>query len=325
MILRRLFSVVPLFVLAGCWPYLGGSFEDYVDGEGTDEPDPDSTDPDTEDPDTEDPDTEAPDTEDPDTEGTDRPGEGPLLAGWVEQATLLGDSGWNDPDLRTVRVVMAGLASNRTYSYTAGLPSSGNCVGTFSPGSGLVDALAPVGLSDVQITLSGSSFPLQAASDAPDAFVGGLDTSGVAAFNAAVSISGDVRSGGMSGTLTRTPSTFSVDEPFLDGPDIATLPFEPFDVEFSGTLQDAVVVSALYVDSNNELVGAQNCLGRNGSASLNPARVADSASDVAYVQLSVSRVRETSGSLSGSGGVETEVVGIYTQVGLFFLEDQPDR
>ncbi len=307
--------VLPLLLLAGCWPYLGGPFEDYIEGEGTGDPDSDP-DGDTRDPDTEG--TDDRDTDDPDTQG---PGGGPVIAGWIEQAEYMG-VGWSNPDLLQISAILGGIGGNDTFRYTDGLPSSGGCVTTWSRGQNLLGVLAPVGLSSVQITLPpNGAFGTQPASDEPNALVGGIDASGIASGNASVTISGNAEAGTLDGTLTRTPSAFSVDAPDLDGDVLPTVPFGDFDVEYSGTLSDAVVVSVIYVSNDNESLGGHDCLGRNGSVTSSPSSLGVSAEDLQYAQVIVSRVRETSGSLSGSANAESEVVGVTAQVGIVLFEE----
>ncbi len=324
MITRRFVTAVPLILVAGCWPYLGDPFEDYVDGEGTEDPDADSDpDRDTSDPDTDapDPDTDAPDpdTDDPDTQG---PGGGPMIGGWVEQTVLLG-VGWTDPSARSIRAVLGGVEEGEVFRYTQGLPTSGNCVTTWNRGINLVDVLAPVGFSSVQITVPpAATFDGVPASDEPDALVGGVDTSGPAVENVSVIISGDVEVGSLGGTLTRTPSSFSVDAPGMDEDELPTIPFGAFDVEYSGTLSDAIVVGIVYVNSNSELAGEHYCLGRSGSVSSDPLSLGLTLEDVAYAQVTVTRIRETSGSLSGSANAESEVVGVLSQIGLVLFEEE---
>lgn len=311
---RRTFAVLPLILVAGCWPYLGGPFEDYVDGEGTEDPDSD------EDRDTRDPDTDDRDTDDPDTEGTDVTGDGPVLIGWVEQTVLLGEAGWSNPDALSVRAIFAGQRPGASFNYLQGLPSSGSCVTTFSPGETLVGALTEVGFSNIEVTVPPDTFPGNPATDEPRALIGGVDGSGAAALNATVTISGQVSAGSLNGTLTRTPSTFSIDEPQMDGAELATVPFGAFDVEYSGTLSDPVYVSIVYIDANNTVLDGHACLGRSGSVTANPASLGLEQADIAAVQVIVSRVRQTSGSISGSAQAESEVVGVLSQAGLFVFE-----
>lgn len=309
---RSIFTVLPLILVAGCWPYLGGPYEDYVDGEGTEDPD---TDPDR--------DTRDPDTEDPDTEGTEGTGvssDGPVIAGWVEQTVLLGEAGWSDPNAFSVLAVIAGLRDGASFDYLQGLPTSGSCVTTHSPGNNLLSALTEVGFSDVEITLSPDTFPGNPASDEPRALIGGVNGSGSTSANATVTISGQVSAGSLSGTLTRTPSTFSVDEPQMDGTDFLVLPYGEFDVEYSGTGSDPVYVNVLYLDANSDVLAGHSCLGRSGSATSDPSSLGLEQSEISAVQVIVSRVRETSGTISGSAQAESEVVGVLSQAGLFGFE-----
>ncbi|MFT6146466.1 MAG: hypothetical protein ACJAZO_001816 [Myxococcota bacterium] len=326
---RFFLTTLPLILVSGCWPFLGGSFDDYVDGEGTEDPDSDldldtrnpdaegTDDPDTADPDTADPDTDDPDTDDPDTQG---PGGGPVIAGWVEQTVLLGPA-WAEPDVLSVRAILGGVEDGETFRYTQGLPASGDCVTSWNRGMNLIDVLTPVGFSSIEITLPPvATFEGQPASDQPDAVVGGLDGTGPAAENASVTISGSVDAGSLGGVLTRTPSAFSVDSPSMDGAAVPTLSFGQFDVEYSGTLSDAVAVSVIYVNSEGEAVSGHDCLGRSGSVSVDPSILGLSVEDIAYAQVVVTRIRETSGSLSGTANAESEVVGVYSQVGLVLFE-----
>ena len=239
----------------------------------------------------------------------------------IEQVEYMG-VGWSNPDLLQISAILGGIGGNDTFRYTDGLPSSGGCVTTWSRGQNLLGVLAPVGLSSVQITLPpNGAFGTQPASDEPNALVGGIDASGIASGNASVTISGNAEAGTLDGTLTRTPSAFSVDAPDLDGDVLPTVPFGDFDVEYSGTLSDAVVVSVIYVSNDNESLGGHDCLGRNGSVTSSPSSLGVSAEDLQYAQVIVSRVRETSGSLSGSANAESEVVGVTAQVGIVLFEE----
>lgn len=318
MLISRLAVVVPLFALAGCWPYLGGPYEDYVDGEGSDDldtSDRDTSDRDTSDRDTSDRDTSDRDTDDPDS---DVVGDGPTLFGVVASIQYMGGYWGQDADIGLQSAFIGAGATGLGWTYGSTFAAVGECSGgssLFQDSSSMtIDAGLP---NSVSVGVAGQSMSLTPWDDDPNVRVGGTSESTTPPFNASVDINTSVDDGSVNGVLTRMPGDFTWSEPDIDGESIFVYPREPFNVLWSGTGNDTVVATFLFQDGDFQILGGGGCTVAGGGFSIN---ATEAPVGTEFIELRLERITEYSGLISGSGGVESVVAGSLAKRGYIALE-----
>lgn len=310
----KLAVLIPLFTLAGCWPYLGGPYEDYVDGEGTE--DPDTSDRDTSDRDTSDRDTSDPDTDDPDTA---TPGDGPTLFGVFSSFQFVGGYWGDDPaGFALQSAFIAAAEPGLGWTYASTFAAIGECSGGSTIGSEINELGIDVGLpSSLTIGPSAHTVALQTWEGDSVGRTGNNSGSTTLPVNVAVTINTTIDDGSVNGTLTRTPSDFTWTDPPVDGDQMVLLPREPFNVLWSGAGNDTIIATILYQDANFETLSGGVCTIGTDGFGIDPAVGPDEAE---FIELRLMRIREYSGTIPGTAGVESVVAGALEKRGYVALQ-----
>ena len=303
----NLIALSAVTLLGGCWPYLNQPYEDYLETGDVDTTDPDT---DGREPDTDDPDTDDPDTEEPD-------GDGPTVVGWTDSSILMGDY-WTPSD--SAVVALMGLAApGANYSFISSWPSRGSCADTASPGPDLVEITSPRGLpNSVSLDVGSRSLSITPDVNVSHLLVGERTFSGTPDFNAAVIADFTASAGRFTGTLSRTPSDFTVTSPSMDTASPPTLSSDILTVSWSAVGGDDVIVEFLFVDLDEEIVtDGTFCTASGSSVTID---IADfDAANAEYVDINVRRVRTFSGSLGGSAGGTARMASVLSKRGVAFL------
>ncbi len=313
----RLVVVLPLFALAGCWPYLGGPYEDYVDGEGTDDVDTsdrDTSDRDTSDRDTSDRDTDDVDTDDPDTGVV---GDGPTLFGVFSNIQYMGGYWGEEPSLAIQSAFIVAGEPGLGWTYGSTYPAPGEC----SSGSTVADDAFSLGIdaglaSAFAVQTSSRTVELTTWDNDPNVRIGNNNDLATMPANAVVTIDTSVDEGVVDGVFTRTPSDFSWTQPTVDGAQMVIVPREPFNVAWSGTTGDTVIATWLFQNGSFETLGGAICTIPELGFSIDPATAPP---NTEFIQLRLERIREYSGTVSGTAGVESVVAGALEKRGYVAL------